>query len=253
MRYITDQSVSMQRLSSPPAAPTPAALPSPRQRRKEARPQELLDAALALFVEHGFAATRMEEIAARAGVSKGTLYLYYPSKEELLKAVIRDRLSNEVRAVTAAALSHRGPVAELLRNQFQQWWLRAFDSPASGVRKLVVTEVRGFPEIAGMYAREVVEPSQRLIGGLLRKGIASGEFRAVDVEAAVHSLLLPMVMLCVHKHSLGACAPVESLREPRRFVQQHVDLVVRGLLAAAPAGGAPAPAAPTPAPRNKTR
>ena len=94
---------------------------------------------------------------------------------------------------------------------------------------------------------------RRLIGGLLRKGIASGEFRAVDVEAAVHSLLLPMVMLCVHKHSLGACAPVESLREPRRFVQQHVDLVVRGLLAAAPAGGAPAPAAPTPAPRNKTR
>lgn len=234
----------MSRIATP-VAPPAAAAPA-RQRRKDARPQELLDAALALFVERGFAATRMEEIAARAGVSKGTLYLYYPSKEELLKAVIRDRLSNEVRAVAAAALAHDGPVGELLRDEFSQWWLRAFDSPASGVLKLVVTEVRGFPEIAGMYAREVVEPAQRLLGGMLRRGIASGEFRAVDVEAAVHSLLLPMVMLCVHKHSLGACAPVQSLREPRRFVQQHVDLVVRGLLAA------PA-AAPTPVPRKKPR
>src|SRR5690349_24617191 len=65
----------------------------PRQRRKEARPQELLDAALELFVEKGFAATRSEEVAARAGVAKGTLYLYYPSKEDLLKAVVRENLS----------------------------------------------------------------------------------------------------------------------------------------------------------------
>ena len=83
-----------------------------RQRRKQARPQELIDAALALFVEHGFAATRMEEIASRAGVSKGTLYLYYPSKEELLKALIRKRLSSEITAVAAAGARYEGSYAE---------------------------------------------------------------------------------------------------------------------------------------------
>ena len=76
-----------------PHVHTATADAGPRQRRKEARPQELLDAALALFVEKGFAATRAEEVAQRAGVSKGTLYLYYPSKEELFKAVVRQNLS----------------------------------------------------------------------------------------------------------------------------------------------------------------
>ncbi len=210
-----------------------------RQRRKQARPQELIDAALALFVEHGFAATRMEEIASRAGVSKGTLYLYYPSKEELLKAVIRERLSSEIKAVAAEVARHEGSYAELLREMFALWWLRAYDNPASGVFKLVITEVRGFPDIAEVYYREVVEPGSHLIGEMVSKGIAAGEFRAVDVEAAVHSLVLPMVMMCVHKHSLGACAPIESLLDPHQFVYQHIDLVVRGLLVTPPPTTAP--------------
>ena len=87
---------------------TPATPTAPRQRRKEARPQELLEAALKLFVERGFAAARMEEVAALAGVSKGTLYLYYPSKEELLKAVIRERLANEIEAGDARSGAARG-------------------------------------------------------------------------------------------------------------------------------------------------
>lgn len=217
------------------AAPAPAPPRPQRQRRKQARPQELIDAALALFVERGFAATRMEEVAALAGVSKGTLYLYYPSKQELLKAVIRERLSSQIQAIAAEVAQHEGSYAELLRELFARWWLEAYDDPASGVFKLVITEVRGFPDIAEFYQREVVAPGQQLIGAIVARGIASGEFRKVDVEAAVHSLVLPMVMHCVHKHSLGACAPIESLLEPGRFVHQHIDIIVRGLLAHPPA------------------
>lgn len=201
----------------------------PRQRRKEARPQELLDAALELFVERGFASTRMEEVAARAGVSKGTLYLYYASKEELLKAVIRERLSNEIEAGAREVAEHRGSHADLMRNLLTHWWLRVFDSPASGVFKLIITEVRSFPDIAEYYFREVVEPGSQLIGGVLARGIAAGEFRPVPIESAVHSLVLPMVMLCLHKHSLAACSPVEPLVDPREFVRQHFDLVLNGL------------------------
>jgi AcrR family transcriptional regulator len=217
---------------------------APRQRRKEARPQELLEAALQSFVERGFAAARMEEVAARAGVSKGTLYLYYPSKAELLKAVIRERLSNEIEAGAIEVAQHVGSHAELLHKLLAHWWLRVLDSPASGVFKLIITEVRSFPEIAEFYYHEVVAPGSELIGGVLRRGIAAGEFRSVDVDAAVQSLVLPMVMLCVHKHSLGACAPIETLRDPRQFVHSHIDLMLNGLANPPP---------PPPAPPRKTK
>ncbi len=207
---------------------------SSRRRLKEARPQQLLDAALELFVEKGFAATRAEEVAQRAGVSKGTLYLYYPSKEELLKAVIREHLSSRIAAGAAAAEKHRGPVADLLREVFSRWWLEVFDSPTSGVFKLIITEVRNFPDIAEFYVAEVIQPAEDLIGRIVQRGIDRGEFNALHVPDVVHSLCLPMVMLCVHKHSIGACADHHEDFEPHQFVRAHVDLIVRGLVRAKP-------------------
>src|SRR5262245_33416574 len=112
--YITDRSVINSMSES---------LVPQRRRLKEARPQQLLDAALMLFVEKGFAATRAEEVAQRAGVSKGTLYLYYPSKEELLKAVIREHLSSRIAAGEAEVDKHRGSAADLLRQVYSRWWL----------------------------------------------------------------------------------------------------------------------------------
>lgn len=211
----------------------------PRQRRKQARPQELLDAALDLFVRKGFAATRIEEVAAGAGVSKGTIYLYYPSKDELLKAVIRHYLSSEISAGAAQLDSHAGSMTEMLVSVLPQWWLRLFESPASGVFKLVVTEVRNFPDIAAMYTQEVIEPAQGLIRRILERGMASGEFRSVDLDSAVHSLLLPMVMLCLHKHSVGACPGGGARIDPLAFVHNHIALLLSGL--AAPSAASPAP------------
>lgn len=227
--YITDPLVSIY-IHSLLVSPATAVHSPARQRRKQARPQELLDAALALFVEKGFAATRIEEVADRAGVSKGTLYLYYPSKEELLKAVIREYLSNQIEAGAEQVRLHTGSNADLLRTLVCDWWLRVFDSPAAGVFKLVVTEVRGFPEIAAYYFSAVIEPGSQLIASILERGIAGGEFRSVNVEAAVHSLLLPMVMLCVNKHSLGVCVPNDGLMRPEVFVRQHMELIITGLL-----------------------
>ena len=200
-----------------------------RRRRKEARPQELLDAALALFVQKGFAATRAEEVAALAGVSKGTLYLYYPSKEELLKAVIAHYLSARIAEGAAQAAEHSGSATALLQGILIDWWTQLYDSPASGVFKLVITEVRNFPEIANFYHREVVQRAHDLLGGVLSMGIAQGEFRPVDVDHAVHSLVLPLVMICLHRHSLGACTPADWHLDGRAFIGEHVRLVLAGL------------------------
>jgi AcrR family transcriptional regulator len=203
-----------------------------RRRRKDARPQELLDAALALFSERGFAATRAEEVAARAGVSKGTLYLYFPSKEELLKAVIRANLADRIAAGAELAARHDGPCTALLQGLLTQWWCQLYDSPAAAVFKLVVTEARNFPDIAQFYAQEVAEPASRLLQDIVQRGVRSGEFRAIDVDNAVHSLVLPLVMVCLHRHSLGAC-PVEWHLDGHAFIHHHVNLLLHGLLAPA--------------------
>ena len=205
----------------------------PRRRRKEARPVELIDAALEVFVEKGFAAARIDEVATLAGVSKGTLYLYYPSKESLLKAVIRHHLSLPITSGAEAFAGYRGSMAALLRDALVPAWLAIVEGPASGVIKLVVTEVRNFPDIAGFYAREVIEPAQRLIGAAIERGIARREFRRVDVADTVRSIVLPLVTLCLYRHSLAAsvpaCMPELANGGMRSFIDHHLDLVLRGL------------------------
>lgn len=214
-----------------------------RRRRKEARPQELLDAALELFVEKGFAAARAEEVATRAGVSKGTLYLYYPSKEDLLKAVIKTNLSERLAAGAAQAADFTGSAAELMRSLVVDWWTQIYDDPASAVFKLVITEARTFPEIAEFYAREVVMPARTLMTKIIQRGIDQGEFRPLDPDVAMHSLILPLIMVCVHKHSIGACSQTPALFEGPVFIRQHVDLVLAGMAANARPAPAPGPAA----------
>lgn len=208
---------------------------STRQRRKDARPHELLDAALALFVEKGFAATKSEEVAARAGVSKGTLYLYFPSKEELLKAVIRHTLLADIARGAERLAQEDGPTGELLVELMTDWWVNVYESPSSAIFKLVMTEVRNFPDIGEFYLLEVIEPGHRLIGGLVQRGIDRGEFRPVDIDSVVHSIVLPMVMLCLHKHSMGACGFVDShLTQPAEFIRHHLNLILNGLRAGPP-------------------
>lgn len=190
----------------------------------------MLEAALALLVERGFAATRMEDVAQRAGVSKGTVYLYWSSKEELLQAVIQRYLGGSLAQGAVAIQAHTGSTAELMRTVYVDWWIQVLESPASGVFKLMLAEARNFPEIAQFYRREVVESGRALIASVLQRGIESGEFRPVDVEAAVFSLMLSMVMLCVHKHSVGVCAPIQGLQDGPRLIRAHVDLILQGLL-----------------------
>ncbi len=217
--------------SQPPSGPS-------RQRRKEARPQELLDAALEVFVERGFAAARTDDVAQRAGVSKGTLYLYYPSKEDLLKAVITHSLASEIAEGRRIVDAHAGSAVLLLREFVVAWWARLLDSPASGVFKLMITEVRNHPEVAEFYAREVMMPGEQVLTDVLQRGIDRGEFHPpADLRHAVFSLLLPLVMLCVHKHSLGACSLGPSL-DAHRFIADHVELLIAAL--SRPATGAQA-------------
>jgi AcrR family transcriptional regulator len=231
-----------------PIAPPSPAPPPARRRRKQTRPRELLDAALELFVEKGFAATRSEEVAQRAGVSKGTLYLYYPSKEELFKAVVRENLASLIAEGLELAGSFAGSTSELLATLVQTWWERVGNTRAAGIHKIVVAEVRNFPELAQFYADEVIGPADRLFSGAVQRGIDRGEFRPMPVHEVAHALMAPMIFLALHRHSFGAC-PVHGVEvDPAAVLRTLLDLVLRGLevrpsarrAAAAAPGGAQA-------------
>ena len=202
-----------------------------RERRKEARPRELLDAALDLFVEKGYAATRAEEIAARAGVSKGTLFLYFPSKQDVFKAVIRENIVSLFPVWQQEFAQYQGSSADMLRYTMHTWWERMGKTRASGVVKLVMSEAQNFPEIAAFYQSEVIQPGNALLRSILSRGVERGEFRAMDLDHAIYTLTAPMIFLMMWKHSLGACAAEASIRDPEDFLRVQVDVLLNGLLA----------------------
>jgi TetR/AcrR family transcriptional regulator len=206
--------------------------PLRRSRRKEARPGELLEAALTLFVEKGFAATRVEEVAAMAGVSKGTLFLYFPSKEELFKAVVRETIAGRFTEWNEEFERFSGDSAELVRYCMHSWWERIGMTPASGITKLVMSEAGMFPEIAAFYQKEVIEPGHDLIRRILQRGVDRGDFRPLPMEYAVYSLIAPMIFLLMWKHSMAPCCPASEQIDPVGFIDAQVDLLLAGMLAA---------------------
>lgn len=198
----------------------------PRRRRKNARPSELTAAALELFVERGFATTRLEDVAARAGVSKGTLYLYFDSKEALFKAVIEEGIVPTLVAAEQQLAEHSGSAAELLRKLLFGWWQQIGGTRLAGVPKLIISESRNFPEVAQYYHDKVILRGRALLRTVLQRGIADGEFRALDVETAIDVIIAPLLMLVIWRFSLCFCG---QETDPESYLETHFDLLVHGL------------------------
>jgi TetR/AcrR family transcriptional regulator len=215
--------------SSLPAQIDPLGVPAKHTRRKDARPGELLDAALTLFVEKGFAATRVEEVAKLAGVSKGTLFLYYASKEELFKAVVRKNISGHFTEWNAEFLSFEGSSADMLRYCMTSWWQRVGSTKTAGITKLMMSEAHSFPELAAFYDQEVTRPGNALIQRILQLGVDRGEFRPMDMKYGVYLVLAPMLFLTMWKHSPGACCDPDTQLVPEEFIALQLDTILNGL------------------------
>jgi AcrR family transcriptional regulator len=203
------------------------------ERRKDARPQELLAAALDLFVERGYAATRLDDVAARAGVSKGTLYLYFTNKEELFKAVVRENVLPVIGEAEGVIDAYAGHSAELFREIVLGWWERIGNTKLSGITKLMMAEACNFPEVARFYHDEVISRGNAIIIRMLERGVLRGEFRKIDVMQATHLVCAPMLMLMMWKHSFNACGsePISA----DAYLTSFIDLFLHGLLSTDPA------------------
>ena len=205
-------------------------------RRKDARPGELLEAALELFIDRGFAATRLEDVARKAGVSKGTLYLYYAGKEDLFKAVVRESLIPELDEAEVIISNYVGSSIELFRNIIFRWWEKIGGTRLAGLSKLVMSESGHFPELASFYHSEFILRGASTVARLLDRGMKSGEFRKVDTSQATQIIVAPMMMLMMWKHSLGA-NKIDPF-SPEEFLNNLIDICLNGLI------GKPASATP---------
>ena len=197
------------------------------QRRKDARPTEILAAALAEFVEHGFAATKLEDVARRAGITKGTLYLYFESKDALFKAVVRETIVPLLTAAEQMVDDHTGSPEELLRRLVVQWWRSLDGADLAGIPKLVMSEAANFPELAQFWFDEVVQRGRQIFAGVVRQGIERGAFRAVDVDLAVRAILAPVLMAAIWKHSFQACERERFAVE--QYLETSIGIYLRGL------------------------
>lgn len=200
---------------------------APRKRRKEARPGELQAAALELFVEKGFAATRLDDVAARAGVSKGTLYLYFDSKFALFQSVVEEGVAPILDAADHLIATHEGSFATLIQQLSTVWWARIVGTPVEGLTKLVVAEARNFPEIAQFFYDKVIHRGRLQLLGIVERAIRQGEFRPLDPKACVDTLILPTLMMAIWQHSLRDCGPMS---DPKIFLPTLTDILLNGLL-----------------------
>jgi len=207
------------------------------ERRKDARPHELLAAALDLFVQRGYAATRLDDVAACAGVSKGTLYLYFENKEELFKAVVREHLVSVLAEAETYIEQFTGTSTELLRTFILGWWERIGETKLSGITKLMMAESGNFPDVARFYHEEVISRSNALIIRMLERGIRNGEFRPIDTAHANLVIVAPVIVLMMWKHSFASCG-LQAISAPD-YLNCFLDLITHGLQAT------PAPSSPS--------
>ena len=198
------------------------------QRRAEDRPREICAAALEVFAEKGFAAARLDEIARRAGVSKGTLYLYFKDKEDLFRAVVRDAIAPNVAAITEAISTMRAPFADVVRMFLAGFAEREARLPLGAVAKMVIGESRNFPELARVWHDEVASKAIGALAAFVRRAQERGEVRAGDPRLYAFSLMGPMVLGALWRATL-----VPAGGEPLDLVElsrQHAESVLLGVL-----------------------
>jgi TetR/AcrR family transcriptional regulator len=222
---------------SKPVSKNSSAAPVRHERRKDARPGELLAAALDLFVEKGFAATRVEEVAARAGVSKGTLFLYFASKDDLFKAVVRENISGRFTQWNAEFDAYAGSTADMLRYAMAQWWSSVGSTKASGIAKLMLSEAKNFPELAAFYQQEVMQPAHEMIRRILQRGVDRGEFAPMNMKYAVYAVLAPMLFLQMMLHASPACCDSADALQlvPEEYLAAQVQTLLDGMRLRPPA------------------
>jgi AcrR family transcriptional regulator len=198
-------------------------------RRREERAPEILDAALACFSERGFAATRMDDIARRAGISKGTIYLYFDSKEAVFKALAQRLVASRVGEIAALVQSFEGSTPDLLRLVLDRVGSIVTTGDVAVLPRMVLAEAGNFPELAEHWRREVIDRGLALWESIIRRGQDRGEFRAIEPAHAARLCIAPMIFTALWRSTFSRMDATPY--DYQGLIDTHVDMLLRGLAA----------------------
>jgi AcrR family transcriptional regulator len=197
------------------------------RRRAEARPDEVLDAAQALFIDQGYAATRVEDIARRAGISKGAVYLYFPSKQAIIEGLVRRTVMPIAASALENAQNFQGHPRMLVVAISAMLADRLGDPQVLAIPRLIMRELVNFPELAEMYRREVLDRAIPVFVGVIRRGIEQGYLRPVDPELTVRSVVGPLIAHLMLAELFGI-VPEGGLAFDRLF-ENHITILFDGM------------------------
>jgi AcrR family transcriptional regulator len=209
--------------------PAPTTETTRWSRRKQARPGEILDAALKVFAEKGFAAARMEDIAREAGVTKGTIYLYFDGKEAVFKSLVRESVGSALTAVSADVAAYEGSSRVLLTMVITAMGTLLIESNKVVLPKIVIAESANFPWLAEFYRFEVIERGLGLLTALIRRGIDHGEFRPLPPEHVARMFVAPMLLTAIWRVTFSQLDPAPY--DFKGLLATHLDVFFRGIAA----------------------
>lgn len=201
------------------------------QRRPEDRPDEIIAAATLLFGEQGFARTRLEDVAKRAGVSKGTLYLYFDSKEGLFREMVRKNVVSVVEAAEQRYAQHTGTAREALTDLVRNWWTVGGTQESACIHRLVGAELSNFPELGRFYFEEVIARMRALMESIIARGVATGEFRRVRHDYAIRGL--PSLVIHAINHQRFFAPHDPNALDDEQIIEGILDLFFNGVTPAA--------------------
>jgi AcrR family transcriptional regulator len=202
--------------------------PETRRRRKAERPQEILDAAFAEFSRNGYATTTLERIAERAGVTKGTIYVYFENKEQLFISMVREFTKGAQEIVHEMFEKHEGSTAELLRAQFSFIYQHLVeDRRRREVVRMLIAEASRFPELADRYYNDILRPCLDMLKKAIQRGIARGEIRKSSIIDSPQVVIAPIALVDLWMMMFDNRQPLDM----KAYFDAHIDLVLNGLLA----------------------
>ena len=197
------------------------------QRRKDARPPEILDAALAVFAQKGFAATRLDDVAAKAGITKGTIYLYFDSKQALFEALARQSVGAQIEQIKAQLAAFPGSTPELLRLVLSTMGHFITTSDRVVLPRLVLAEAANFPKLAEFWRREVIDSGIGLMSGIIRRGIERGEFREIEPQHGARLCVAPMLIIMLWRTTFAQFD--ETPYDYQGLIEAHLQTLLKGL------------------------
>ncbi len=197
-----------------------------RGKRKEARPAEILQAATEEFSENGFAGAKIVDIATRAGVAKGTVYIYFNTKEEIFEAIVRDRISPVFKLVSGIVKFWPGSQATLLKQIITRFYSEIVENEERRmILKTLISESDRFEELANFYFQEILVPARKMFKKIIKKGIDKGEIRDTSIVNEPMVIVGPALMAAVWKMTFESSENLNT----QRWLEAHVDLVLHGL------------------------